>query len=258
MKAVKRLLKKVPGVSSALRASGLTDWRVTRGVYASYAAAAAAVPRGRHVGYDNPGAVEHVRHMALSVRPSDYAAFYWLQPLAPHLGTVFDLGGNFGYTYHDYRPYLPFRDGLVWRVCDAPAVAEAGRKQAPAGQPVRFEFTADVADADGCDLLMTNGTLQYLEHDLADLLRPLRQRPRHLLVNRVPFTDRPTYFTVQDIGPACCPYRISNTAEFRAAVRGLGYEQVDSWACPESHTSVRFRRSYTVPSYTGYYFRLPG
>ncbi|MFO0850950.1 MAG: methyltransferase, TIGR04325 family [Gemmataceae bacterium] len=225
-------------------------------MYPTFAAAAAAVPRGRNVGYDNSAATDHVRRLAGSVRPSDYAAFYWLRPLAPTLTTVFDLGGNFGHTYHHYRNYLPFRDGLVWRVCDTPAVVEASRKQADAGRPVRFEFTTAVADADGCDLLMTNGTLQYLEHGLADLLRPLRQRPRHLLVNRVPFTDRPTYFTVQNIGPAHCPYRISNLEEFRASIREIGYEQVDSWACPESYTAVRFRRWYTVPSYTGYYFRL--
>ena len=69
-------------------------------------------------------------------------------------------------------------------------------------------------------------------------------------------TDRPTFYTTQDIGPSACAYRIGNRGELMSSLEGLGYTLVDSWACPESRCSVLFRPSLKVRNYAGMYFRL--
>jgi putative methyltransferase (TIGR04325 family) len=141
-------------------------------------------------------------------------------------------------------------------ICDVPAVVAAGRNLARECDAPHLDFTTEFADADGSDVLLTCGTLQYLPDDLAALLRPLRRRPRHVLVNRVPFSEQPTYYSVQNIGPTSCAYRIAEGRQFVDAMAGLGYETVDTWSCPESWFTVRRRPSLTVPSYTGYYLRI--
>jgi putative methyltransferase (TIGR04325 family) len=72
----------------------------------------------------------------------------------------------------------------------------------------------------------------------------------------VPLSDRPTYFTAQDIGTARCPYRVANRADFIASLQALGYALVNSWSCPELACRVLFRPGRTDSPYAGLYLRL--
>jgi putative methyltransferase (TIGR04325 family) len=103
---------------------------------------------------------------------------------------------------------------------------------------------------------LISGTVQYVEQDFDALLPPLPNKQRHLLINRVPLSDRPTYFTVQDIGTARCPYRVANRADFIASLQAFGYALVNSWSCPGLACRVLFRPGRTVSSYAGMYLRL--
>src|SRR3546814_604813 len=100
---------------------------------------------------------------------------------------VFDLGGHLGQAYYGFSGYLEYPDGLEWRVQDVPAVVEAGRQRALTHDPdKRLTFTNDFTDADGCDVLITTGALQYLETSLPEMLQGLVVKPTHVLVNMVP------------------------------------------------------------------------
>ena len=41
--------------------------------------------------------------------------------------------------------------------------------------------------AEGFDIFLTCGTLQYLEPSLSELLSKLQSQPQHLIINHVPF-----------------------------------------------------------------------
>jgi putative methyltransferase (TIGR04325 family) len=229
--------------------------RYCRGVYRTYQEALAAVPSGRLVGYDNEEASRLYLGEPDLVKPTDYAIFYWLAPLLRQYGALFDFGGNIGRLYFPFRKYLTYPPGMRWMICDVPAVVELGRSVARERGESQLEFTTDLARAEEFDVFFTSGTLQFVEHDLAYLLSGMSNRPRHLLINRVPMSDRPACFTVHDNGPARHPYYIANRTEFVESLQRLGYVLVDSWRCPESSCRILFHHSRRLRSYTGMYLR---
>ena len=107
-------------------------------------------------------------------RPSDYAAFFWLAPLLPGLRSVFDFGGNLGWSYYSFQNYLSFPYGLAGRSATSRSSRRPARSS-PASGSAHLSFATDFADGDGCDLLLTCGTLQYLDRGLAEAARPLPQ-----------------------------------------------------------------------------------
>ncbi len=228
-------------------------WRYCRGVYPTFAAAQAAIPNGRRIGYDH--ADIPLPRAPVNIRPSDYAVLFWLATLARAKTNVFDLGGSIGTAFYVFQKYTPNPTDLRWLVYDVPAVVQAGRVWAHTQSLTTLQFTTEFEEANGFEILHTAGALQYVAEELPDLLAPLREMPRHLLINRVPLTDKSTYFTVQDIGASHCPYRISNRQQFLGSLAKLGYAVVDEWQCPESWCSVLLHRSLTVRAYSGFYLR---
>jgi putative methyltransferase (TIGR04325 family) len=235
-----------------------------RGVYRTFAEARAAAPRRTLVGYDQP-----VIHDAESVaqatarsdvgalNPRDYPVLFWLRPLLRGNSTVFNLGGNVGLEYYAYRAKLDFPAGLSWVVCEVPEVVRAGRELADTREAPGLAFTTRFEDANGSDVLLTCGTLQYIEDDLALLLRRLERRPPHVLVNRVPLYEGETFVTLQNLGYAVTPYRIQNRRELVDGMSDLGYRLADSWSDWRTMT-VPFHPERFVSAYHGLYFETDG
>jgi putative methyltransferase (TIGR04325 family) len=105
-------------------------------------------------------------------------------------------------------------------------------------------------------VVFTSGTLQLVEEPFAGLLAQLGKKPRHLLINRVPITNRPTYYTIADQVTSCCAYRIANRAEFVNSFRQLGYSLIDSWHCYELSCRILFHPTRSLRPYSGMYLRL--
>ena len=122
-------------------------------------------------------------------------------------------------------------------------------------QAAHLAFTTEYRHAEGFDVLFTSGTLQYADQDLPGMLSRVT-KPRHLLINYVPLTDHPTFFTTQEVGPICCAYRIGNRAEFVESLQRLGYTLIDSWRCPDKGCRVLFHPKRRVRAYSGMYWRL--
>jgi putative methyltransferase (TIGR04325 family) len=239
------------------RAHRTPTHHIYRGVYRTFEAARASVPATHAEGYDNTQAAELYRDRTRRVFLNDYPMMYWLQRwLGDGARSVFDLGGHIGIAYYAYQKYVAYPSHLAWTVSDVPSVNRAGEAWALDHDPARrLRFTDDATDMDGYDLLLAAGSLQYLDYTLAEALGRLHRKPRYLLLNSVPVHPSRSYFTVQNMGVTCCPYRVSSEREFLDGLQGLGYRMQDRWENTQRHCTVPFHPELSLDRYFGFAFR---
>lgn len=225
------------------------------GIYDSYAEALADAPPTLPTSYDVEASGRMYRSHLGQIRVSDYPAVHWLSRLLPGQRRLFDLGGHIGLSYYGFRRYLDYPADMRWLVHDVPAVVTAGRDWAAKHDPEgRLEFTGARDDANGAGVLFSSGALQYLDYTLPELLQRLDDPPPHVLINMVPMHPTRSYFTLQNIGFAICPYRIAALPEFTAGMEALGYAIVDRWESFERHLHVPFAPGCNIDRYYGFYF----
>jgi putative methyltransferase (TIGR04325 family) len=223
------------------------------GVYPSYAAALAAIPKQRKVGYNNQESSNMYPYLLEFTKISDFAALFYLSRLVTPGYRIFDFGGNTGVLFYSYQRRWTMPPDVQWTVCDVPAVIEAGREFARTRPSEGLSFTSNFEDAAGADLLFTSGTLQYVPETLPELLTKLGDAKPHLiLANRTALWDGPTFATLQSLGPVVCPYRVQNRKEFLAPLEALGYRVKDTWECPESGINVRWHLRHRIKTYVGF------
>jgi putative methyltransferase (TIGR04325 family) len=225
-----------------------------RGIYPSFSAAVLASPTGKLVGYDHKEVVTIDEEATTHLNPADYPVLFWMASLLPETKTVFDLGGNIGVAYYVYRRYLNFPEDLRWLVCEVPQTVAAAREYAQSRGEDRLRFTTEREAAESSDIYFTSGALQYIEDPFADIIGRLQNKPRHILINRVPLCAGPPFITLQNNGTWVVPYQIANEAEFIASIVALGYDLVDHWRI---HRSLQVLTSpeHFVENYQGMYFR---
>jgi putative methyltransferase (TIGR04325 family) len=225
------------------------------GVYASLDEARGAIPDGAPASYDNGASSELYRERTERVYLHDYPVLFWMNELLPKVRRVFDLGGHVGIARYAYEPYLPRLPDLSWTVCDVPAVVEAGRRLATARRPRGLGFTSTYEDADGADVLFASGVLQYLPAGfLGDLLARLPSPPPHVIVNITPTTPEETFYTLNNIGTAICPYVVVNERAFLAGLVRSGYRLADDWSAPDKKCVIPLHPGRN-PTYRGFYLR---
>jgi putative methyltransferase (TIGR04325 family) len=230
------------------------------GAYDTYEEAKAAAPPALPKSYAYAGTGGMYRDQHEKIRVSDYPLLYWVKRLLDAgERDFFDLGGHVGVTYYGFRRYADFPDDLRWTVHDVPDVMEAGTEWAAAHDPERrLRFAPSRHDASGHGVLLTSGALQYLDYTLPELLSELAEPPRHVLVNLVPMHPSRGYFTLQNIGKAVLPYRVSAIPEFVAAMEALGYAKLDQWHSQERYLRVPFEPGCRIDGYSGFAFRRGG
>ena len=231
---------------------------VCRGVYDTYQQAMNAAPSSRPLGYDHEGPAAMYRDRIDRVFPNDYPMMLWLAKAFEGGSTrLLDLGGHVGIGYYAYQPYINYPGNLSWEVLDVPAVAKAGRELAATRDTARSLSFVDSFDAAAnVDVLFTSGCVQYLEQTLAEMLGTLSKRPEWVLVNLLPLHASQSYWTVQSIGEAFCPYRIQHRSEFFESMQSMGYIALDTWENPDKACVVMFDAEHTVRGYAGAAFRL--
>ncbi|WP_341727213.1 TIGR04325 family methyltransferase [Pseudoxanthomonas putridarboris] len=231
------------------------------GVFDSYAQALqqarAFSSRELPPSYDVEAASRMYRAQLHRLRACDYPVMFWLeQALAQGARRVFDLGGHIGLAYYGFGRYLALPADLEWRVHDLPHVMAAGNEWAREHDPQRrLRFCDDAEQADGSDLLISSGALQYLDYGLAELLSRLRRPPPHVLFNLTPMHPTDRYFTLQNLGIAVCPYRIEGIARMIADMKEVGYAVRDRWDLPERHVRIPFQPGHDIDRYYGFYFQ---
>lgn len=229
-----------------------------RGVFPTFAAAQASIPEASTSGYDNAESADLYKERTRRIFINDYPMIHWLgRFLDEGARRVFDIGGHIGIAYYAYRKYLRYPEGLRWTVADVPAVNAAGRAWAAEhDRPRRLDFADGFAAASTSEVLFAAGSLQYLDTSLIDLLEAMRDKPKYLLLNSVPIHMRESFFTVQNIGTACCPYRVTAEREFLGGLSALGYELLDRWENPQRSCVIPFHPERSLDRYFGFAFRL--
>ncbi len=225
-----------------------------RGVYGTFEEAIRAAPASKPVGYDNPDAASFMQASG-ALLPSDYPVLFWLGKALEESPLLLDIGGYVGISYYSYRNYLNYPENLQWVVNDVPAVTAAGIEIARRQDSRGLSFTAEIGSALSPRTVLAAGSLQFIEQNLSDLLLRMGALPTNLIVSKTPITDLPDFVTLQDLGPAVCPYRIFNRKQFIQSIESLGYRLVDSWANIDFNCRIPFHPDRTVPNYSGLYFR---
>ena len=230
-----------------------------RGKFSSYSNALKAIPQQVQIDYNQPEF--YSAHHTLSAeeiakfQPIDYPVLVWLRQAFTDSSTVFDWGGNTGYSYYAYQKYLPYPSQLSWKICELPEAVKAGNEIAQRIHSPGLSYTTDTADAEGAEIFLTCGALQYLQLSLAELLLQLSAKPHHLIVHHIPLHSGEQYFTLQNIIESHVPYKVQNYAEFVTSLTSLGYELVDSWEIART-CHIPFHPECFVSAYYGFYLRL--
>lgn len=225
------------------------------GVYETFEAAAAAAPRALPMTYDNEAAARMYVDR-VHVDAHDYPALFWLQRvLGEWAESVCDLGGSVGIKYYAFSPLLTL-SRVRWHVVEVPAAVALGtRLAAERGVAGSLTFSSDPSDVVRHAVLFASGALQYLPTTLAELLAQRHGTPRYVVVNTTPIHPTRAFFTLNNIGTACCPYRVASRAEFVAGVEGQGYRLVDEWLNVGKRLELPFERGLSLTHYSGFCFR---
>ena len=155
---------------------------------------------------------------------------------------------QYGQCYYAYKDYIQFPDGLRWVVCDFPSFTQRGEEFAKEQLADALSFTTNRQDANGSLVYLTNGTLQYIETGLAEMLSELAEKPPHVLVNRVPVYSGETYYTVQYGAFSYSPYKVMNAEQLINSMEHLGYRKIDQWSLCLLYTSLARLRRRRLPN----------
>ena len=230
----------------------------TRGVFTDFNEAWFVARRSRHAGHDHPGAIALHLELSKELRPSDYAALYWICKIRSGDLRIFDFGGNAGNLYYSYSGHLQ-REGssLTWTVCDLPNVIEEGRRIAAERHASGLRFTPSLGDADDTDVLLVSGALHYWEQSVRRFLEQFRELPPHIILNRTPVRESgPAFVTVQRTESYAVPCLVRNAPEMISEFAAMGYDMVDRWKALELALTLPLFPDRSIPYYSGFYFRL--
>jgi putative methyltransferase (TIGR04325 family) len=228
------------------------------GVFSSFDEARAAAPKSKHVGFDHPEYPTHHLDRMKRIESHDYPTILWLSRALRSGSKVFDFGGNVGVHYYAYGNYITFPSGISWLVCDIDGLVKLGRDIAAKEGATSLSFTRNIADAEGADIYIASGILQYVEISLPGVLASMRSKPIHVFLNKLPLYDGEQFITLQNAGAIVTPQYVFNRNDFLAAMRRAGYGLVDSWGAPGYSCQVPFHLGKDVPLYSGLYLRLEG
>jgi putative methyltransferase (TIGR04325 family) len=187
-------------------------------------------------------------------RLSDYPVMFWLQKNLGSIQRVLDLGGNVGNLYYCYEKYVAFPSDLVWTVYDLPRTVLAGRKLAHERGAEKLRFIDQMETLEECDLLLSSGSMHYLEPPLLDLLRSSHRLPRWVIINRAPLSKDHAFCTVQKdyhIAVAC---RIEKLNSVLSGMDDLGYALTDQWREPDRHVKLPLFPSHSVHGFSCFFF----
>jgi putative methyltransferase (TIGR04325 family) len=228
-----------------------------RGVYSSFKEARESAPRNKPLGFATQDYAQEFADRRSKIFSFDYPVLFWLAPLLRSPIRLFDYGGHCGTHFYAYQQYVDYSEGLRWVVCDLPEITRCGLQIAAEQQENQISFTSKFDEADGADVLLAAGSVQYIEvPTLSVRLSGLKSRPKHILLNKLPLSDGPTFVTMQNGGVAFHPMYVFNRKEFIGSICWLGYKLVDQWAVPSHPGRIPFHPESSFATHSGLYFRL--
>lgn len=92
----------------------------------------------------------------------------------------------------------------------------------------RLTFTTDFELASGSDIFLGSGSIQY-DRDEIVKINVLKDKPTHILINRLGLSEGKKIVTLQNGGKVFYPYYVFNRNEFINSFKLIGYELIDIW-----------------------------
>jgi putative methyltransferase (TIGR04325 family) len=223
------------------------------GVYPSYEAALADIPPSRLSGWDHDNSAALWLEQIDPVRLSTYPVFFWIVQLLREGDALVDVGGSIGLTYYGYRRLggrMP--PGSSWTVVEVGKIATQGRQVAAREQANDLHFVDQLAEVKRCDVLLSAGALHYMPQSLPGLLESLPSLPRHIVLNKLPMTNGPDCWTLQNYGPAVTPTRLLNERQFLEYFRAHGYRLRERWDVSELDVIIPFHPEHFIKQFAGF------
>jgi putative methyltransferase (TIGR04325 family) len=93
-----------------------------------------------------------------------------------------------------------------------------------------------------------------LPESLPEILDRLSRRPARILIDTTPIHWTHSFFTLNSIDTAYCPYRVQGHDTFVAAVSQRGYRLRDGWLNIGKRMQIAFEPEYSLTHYTGFCF----
>lgn len=176
-------------------------------------------PLGFSHEYEDPTVVRNVSFHNI------HTTFAYVVALASRMKSsisVLDYGGGLGHYYLLARAVLP-EVSFEFHCKEVPGIAEAGKSLLP---EVRWH-SDDACLERTYDLVMVNGSLQYMENWKEMIGRIARSAENYFLLTRVPVVDRAASFvTVQREYDTRMLHGIFNRRELLDAVAATGLREV--------------------------------
>jgi putative methyltransferase (TIGR04325 family) len=139
---------------------------------------------------------------------------------------------------------------------EVPQIVKQGRLVAEREGAQALRFADALGKAPSCDILLSAGALQYLEHSVPGLLELMPRKPRYILLNKLPISMADEVWTLQNYGPAISPMRLFNRESFIAYFTSAGYRLADSWTVENLDCMIPFHPERYIKTYTGFAFEL--
>ncbi|MBK26972.1 MAG: hypothetical protein CME70_23415 [Halobacteriovorax sp.] len=231
------------------------DLNLFKGVFSSYQSAFDSIPSELLNSYDNESSAKMYKHLCSEVFPSDYANMFWLSQLIRDESKVFDLGGHIGVKYYSYQQYFNFPESINWTVFDTSSAIEEGKKFANQKGEHRLKFSEKIDEFDDHDILFVSGALQYIDINLSDIISKKASKPKFVLIT-LPLTQHESFYTINNLGTACCVYIVRNENEFIKSFEDIGYEKKDDWNIPAKYCEIPFFEKYSLENYRGLLFEF--
>jgi putative methyltransferase (TIGR04325 family) len=225
-----------------------------RNTFSSFAEAQSSASKYIAAGHEHPDEIRYHTSISDTVRESDYPVLFHLHPLLSELRHVFDFGGNVGNLFYSYQHKLNFGPALLWTVYDLPVKKPLGEELAVQRAETRVRFTNDLAAASGAEVFIASGSLHYFEEPLHEILASLDVPPRHVFVNRTPFSTGPDLITVQDNHSYLVPCKLHSRTVLLTGMQALGYELRSEWPIHERRLLVPTHPDLCARNYSGFYF----
>lgn len=234
------------------------------GVFETFEQAIQAAPKTKSIGYDNAELAQEYQNMLESnnwenrhriIAAYDYPILFWLGSLLNQgINQIFDFGGNIGIHFYSYAKYLQYPANLQWMICDLPEICKVGRQLAEKRNVYNLFFSSDFNDVTGKDIFLASGSVQYVAN-FADKITNLN-KPKHLLINRLPLYNGKEFVTLQNGGKVFYPQYVFNKAKFIKGITDIGYQLIDIWQSKDDACVIPFHSQNSVPFYSGLYFKL--
>jgi len=226
------------------------------GVFATFDDGWRAARQASGEAHEHPSIADLHIDLAKTLRPSDYAVLYWLLRLTSKELNIFDFGGNVGNLYYSYLPYVQQLREVHWTVFDLPALVQRGRSIARERSAANLRFTNSAREMPSNCILLVSGSFHYWEGSVQTFLEQFTKPPEHILLNRTPIHEtEATFVTVQCTDTCAFPCVVRNARDMMNEFSKQGYAAKDRWRALELSIENPLFPDFSVPYYSGFYFR---